>query len=46
MKNDCYLKTKRVTKDKREKKTKKKRIVFETMFHNSFYLTFSKTLKS
>jgi len=34
---------KRVTKDKREKKTKG--IVFETMLHNSFYLTISKTQK-
>jgi len=36
---------KRATKDKREKK-KTKGIVFETMLHNSFYLTISKTQKS
>jgi len=34
-------KKKRATKDKR-----KKRIVFETMLHNSFFLTISKTHKS
>jgi len=37
---------KRETKDKREKKEEEVKIVFETVLHNSFFLTISKTHKS
>ena len=40
-----WKKKKRATKDKRKKK-REVRIVFETMLHNSFFPTISKTHKS